>query len=219
VRVIAATHRNLEESIVRQLPGAFLPSQRGPIEMPTLSDRIEDLESSSTISCRSRLARSSRLQLKVRRSTLSAYPGGNIASSQSHRTPAILCPERPVASAICRRYRPADWTAPQVALTATVEIPRLLASMSECRNRGRRSRAQFHGRRAGLHRGCPSRASICARISWSSNAVSSAGRCSVWDTVAHAAPAVASPYYFGGKLLGSAWLRAPTRLSFVTARA
>jgi sigma-54 specific flagellar transcriptional regulator A len=28
------------------------------------------------------------------------------------------------------RYRPADWTAPQVALTPTMEIPQLLASMS-----------------------------------------------------------------------------------------
>ena len=28
------------------------------------------------------------------------------------------------------RYRPADWTAPQVALTPTLEIPQLLASMS-----------------------------------------------------------------------------------------
>ncbi len=137
VRIIAATHRNLEESIVR---GSF----RGdlfyrlnvfPIEMPTLATRIDDL--AVLIDDFVTLAASRgrpRLQIKPETlDALAAYPWpGNIRElSNLIERLAILCPERPVGVGdLPARYRPSDWTAPDVALTPTLEIPQLLASMS-----------------------------------------------------------------------------------------
>ena len=137
VRIIAATHRNLEESIVRgNFRGdLFYRLNVFPIEMPTLSDRIEDLgvlidDFVSLAASRGR----PRLQLKSETlEALAAYPWpGNIRElSNLIERLAILCPERPVGVGdLPARYRPADWTAPQVAPSATLEIPRLLASMS-----------------------------------------------------------------------------------------
>ena len=138
VRIIAATHRNLEESIVRgNFRGdLFYRLNVFPIEMPTLATRIEDLRGrSSTISCRWR-PRVVVRGCSCKRETLealAAYPWpGNIRElSNLIERLAILCPERPVGVGdLPARYRPSDWTAPQVALTATLEIPQLLASMS-----------------------------------------------------------------------------------------
>jgi len=137
VRIIAATHRNLEESIVRgNFRGdLFYRLNVFPIEMPTLSDRIEDLgvlidDFVSLAASRGR----PRLQLKSETlEALAAYPWpGNIRElSNLIERLAILCPERPVGVGdLPARYRPVDWTAPQVAPSATLEIPRLLASMS-----------------------------------------------------------------------------------------
>src|SRR6187401_1202233 len=137
VRIIAATHRNLEESIVRgNFRGdLFYRLNVFPIEMPTLAMRIEDLgvlidDFVSLAASRGR----PRLQLKDETlEALSAYPWpGNIRElSNLIERLAILCPERPVGIGdLPARYRPSDWTAPEVALTPTLEIPQLLASMS-----------------------------------------------------------------------------------------
>jgi len=137
VRIIAATHRNLEESIVRgNFRGdLFYRLNVFPIEMPTLSARIEDLgvlidDFVSLAASRGR----PRLVLKSETlEALSAYawPGNIRELSNLIERLAILCPERPVGIGdLPARYRPSDWTAPQVALTATLEVPQLLASMS-----------------------------------------------------------------------------------------
>jgi sigma-54 specific flagellar transcriptional regulator A len=117
VRIIAATHRNLEEHIVR---GAF----RGdlfyrlnvfPIEMPTLKSRLEDLE--LLIDDFAALnARAGRGRVMLAPATIAAlahypWPGnvrelGNLIERLS-----ILCPDRPVAVAdLPPRYRPANWS-------------------------------------------------------------------------------------------------------------
>jgi sigma-54 dependent transcriptional regulator, flagellar regulatory protein len=117
VRIIAATHRDLEEHIVR---GAF----RGdlfyrlnvfPIEMPTLKSRMEDLDllidDFASIN-----ARAGRGRVMFSPATLAAlaqypWPGnvrelGNLVERMS-----ILCPDRPVTIAdLPSRYRPADPT-------------------------------------------------------------------------------------------------------------
>jgi sigma-54 specific flagellar transcriptional regulator A len=137
VRIIAATHRNLEESIVR---GSF----RGdlfyrlnvfPIEMPTLAARIDDLP--TLIGDFVQLAASrGRPHLQLLPDTMDAlaayaWPGNIRELSNLIERLAILCPERPVGVGdLPARYRPADWTAPEVALTPTMEIPQLLASMT-----------------------------------------------------------------------------------------
>jgi sigma-54 specific flagellar transcriptional regulator A len=137
VRIIAATHRNLEESIVR---GSF----RGdlfyrlnvfPIEMPTLSTRIEDLPALiADFIAHSASRGRPRLVLQAETMTaLSNYPWpGNIRElSNLVERLAILCPERPVGIGdLPARYRPTDWTAPNLAQVLTSEVPQLLASMA-----------------------------------------------------------------------------------------
>ena len=137
VRIIAATHRNLEESIIK---GSF----RGdlfyrinvfPIEMPTLADRIDDLPA-LVDDFTDQAARRGRPRLRLLPETLDALRGyawpGNIRElSNLIERLAILCPERPVSIGdLPARYRPVDWTAPVLAPAATEEIPQLLASMS-----------------------------------------------------------------------------------------
>ena len=137
VRIIAATHRNLEESIVRGTfrGDLFYRLNVFPIEMPTLSARIGDLP--TLIGDFVRLAASrGRPQLQLLPETMDAlaayaWPGNIRELSNLIERLAILCPERPVGVGdLPPRYRPADWTAPEVALTPTLEIPQLLASMS-----------------------------------------------------------------------------------------
>jgi sigma-54 specific flagellar transcriptional regulator A len=140
VRIIAATHRNLEESIVR---GSF----RGdlfyrlnvfPIEMPALSERLEDLPALirdfvGVAATRGRPA------LRLQAETLEALAGytwpGNIRElSNLIERLAILCPDRAVGIGdLPARYRPTDWTAPMSTLAqtaVTAEIPQLIASMA-----------------------------------------------------------------------------------------
>jgi len=137
VRIIAATHRNLEESIVR---GSF----RGdlfyrlnvfPIEMPALSARLDDLpelvEDFIDVS-----ASRGRPPLRLESETLGAlknylWPGNIRELSNLIERLAILCPDRPVGIGdLPVRYRPADWTAPDLAVAVTAEIPQLIASMA-----------------------------------------------------------------------------------------
>jgi sigma-54 dependent transcriptional regulator, flagellar regulatory protein len=142
VRIIAATHRNLEESIVR---GSF----RGdlyyrlnvfPIEMPTLATRISDLPALIDAFI-ANAARRGRPRLRLLPETceaLGAYPWpGNIRElSNLIERLAILCPERPVGIGdLPARYRPADWSAPSVVPGGdpdlAEEIPQIIASMAD----------------------------------------------------------------------------------------
>jgi sigma-54 specific flagellar transcriptional regulator A len=138
VRIIAATHRNLEESIVR---GSF----RGdlfyrlnvfPIEMPSLADRIEDLPAliDDFVAMSARRGRPALRLLPETVDSLRGYswPGNIRELSNLIERLAILCPERPVGIGdLPARYRPADWTAPSMPVPAiTEEIPQLLACMA-----------------------------------------------------------------------------------------
>jgi len=137
VRIIAATHRNLEESIVR---GSF----RGdlfyrlnvfPIEMPTLSERIDDLPELIGDFVQMSASRG-RPKLRLLQETQDALGGyawpGNIRElSNLIERLAILCPDRPVGIGdLPARYRPVDWTAPNIQDALTAEIPQLIASMA-----------------------------------------------------------------------------------------
>jgi sigma-54 specific flagellar transcriptional regulator A len=137
VRIIAATHRNLEESIVR---GSF----RGdlfyrlnvfPIEMPTLAARIGDLPALIDAFIAQSAGRG-RPRLRVLPETevaLSNYswPGNIRELSNLIERLAILCPERPVGIGdLPARYRPTDWTMPELSTATTEEIPQLVAAMA-----------------------------------------------------------------------------------------
>jgi sigma-54 dependent transcriptional regulator, flagellar regulatory protein len=140
VRIIAATHRNLEESIVR---GSF----RGdlfyrlnvfPIEMPALSERLEDLPALIRDFVEVAATRG-RPALRLQPETLEAlasysWPGNIRELSNLIERLAILCPDRAVGIGdLPARYRPTDWTAPLSPLSqtaVTAEIPQLIASMA-----------------------------------------------------------------------------------------
>jgi sigma-54 dependent transcriptional regulator, flagellar regulatory protein len=137
VRIIAATHRNLEESIVR---GSF----RGdlfyrlnvfPIEMPTLAARIGDLPAliDAFIAQSAGRGRPRLRVLPEAQVALSNYswPGNIRELSNLIERLAILCPERPVGIGdLPARYRPADWTMPELSAATTDEIPQLVAAMA-----------------------------------------------------------------------------------------
>ena len=137
VRIIAATHRNLEESIIR---GSF----RGdlfyrlnvfPIEMPTLAMRIVDLPALITDLIEMSASRG-RPKLRLLQETQDAlgdyaWPGNVRELSNLIERLAILCPDRAVGIGdLPARYRPTDWTAPIVKDALTAEIPQLIASMA-----------------------------------------------------------------------------------------
>jgi sigma-54 specific flagellar transcriptional regulator A len=137
VRIIAATHRNLEESIVR---GSF----RGdlfyrlnvfPIEMPTLASRIDDLPAliDAFIAHAAGRGRPRLRLLPETTEALGNYPWpGNIRElSNLIERLAILCPERPVGIGdLPVRYRPVDWTPAAPEAAEAEELPQLLASMA-----------------------------------------------------------------------------------------
>jgi sigma-54 specific flagellar transcriptional regulator A len=137
VRIIAATHRNLEESIVRGTfrGDLFYRLNVFPIEMPTLSSRIDDLPALIG-EFTAHAANRGRPRLQLLPETLSAlsnysWPGNIRELSNLIERLAILCPERPVGVGdLPARYRPADWTAPSIAQVLTTEVPQLLASMA-----------------------------------------------------------------------------------------
>jgi sigma-54 specific flagellar transcriptional regulator A len=137
VRIIAATHRNLEESIVRGTfrGDLFYRLNVFPIEMPTLASRIADLPAliaDFTAHAASR-GRPRLDQVPETLGALANYPRpGHIRElSNLIERLAILCPERPVGIGdLPARYRPADWTAPTLAQVLTTEVPQLLATMA-----------------------------------------------------------------------------------------
>jgi sigma-54 specific flagellar transcriptional regulator A len=137
VRIIAATHRNLEESIVRGTfrGDLFYRLNVFPIEMPSLAARIDDLPAlinDFVAQC----ARRGRPALRLQDETVDAlrnypWPGNIRELSNLIERLAILCPDRPVGIGdLPARYRPVDWTAPVLAPAITEEIPQLLASMA-----------------------------------------------------------------------------------------
>ena len=137
VRIIAATHRNLEESIVRgNFRGdLFYRLNVFPIEMPALAARIDDLpalvEDFVDLS-----ASRGRPPLRLQDETMGAlknylWPGNIRELSNLIERLAILCPDRPVGIGdLPARYRPADWTAPDLPVALTAEVPQLIASMA-----------------------------------------------------------------------------------------
>ncbi len=136
VRIIAATHRNLEESIVR---GSF----RGdlfyrlnvfPIEMPALAARIGDLPALIDAFIAQSITRG-RPRLRLLPETLTAlsnyaWPGNIRELSNLIERLAILCPDRPVGIGdLPVRYRPTDWT-PPAAPPVMDDLPQLLGLTS-----------------------------------------------------------------------------------------
>ncbi len=134
VRIIAATHRNLEEAITR---GAFREDlfyrlNVFPIEMPALRERIEDLPILvQDFSAMNAAAGRGRLKLSVSaEECLRRYewPGnvrelGNLVERLSILTAGRLV----TAADLPARYRPRDWTPPegadQVPAVAPVAAP------------------------------------------------------------------------------------------------
>jgi sigma-54 dependent transcriptional regulator, flagellar regulatory protein len=117
VRIIAATHRNLEEHILR---GAF----RGdlyyrlnvfPIEMPTLKSRIEDLdlliEDFAATNARGGRGRVMFTAATIAALAQYAWPGNVRELANLVERMSILCPDRPVSIGdLPARYRPTDWS-------------------------------------------------------------------------------------------------------------
>jgi sigma-54 specific flagellar transcriptional regulator A len=137
VRIIAATHRNLEESIVRGTfrGDLFYRLNVFPIEMPALSARLDDLPA-LVDDFIEMSARRGRPALRLLPETMYAFknylwPGNIRELSNLIERLAILCPDRPVGIGdLPVRYRPADWTAPDLQTATTDEIPQLIASMA-----------------------------------------------------------------------------------------
>jgi sigma-54 specific flagellar transcriptional regulator A len=137
VRIIAATHRNLEESIVRGTfrGDLFYRLNVFPIEMPTLASRIGDLPAliDALIAQAARRGRPRLLLLPETLDALSNYswPGNIRELSNLIERLAILCPDRPVGVVdLPVRYRPADWCEPVADTSISADLPQLLASMA-----------------------------------------------------------------------------------------
>jgi sigma-54 dependent transcriptional regulator, flagellar regulatory protein len=129
VRIIAATHRNLEDSIAKGLfrEDLFYRLNVFPIEMPALRTRIGDLEMLVRDFAERNVAEArSRVELTPHALTvLSHYPWpgnvrelGNLIERMS-----ILCPSRAVDVAdLPLKYRPAELLA-QLDLSAQLALP------------------------------------------------------------------------------------------------
>jgi sigma-54 specific flagellar transcriptional regulator A len=135
VRIIAATHRNLEESIIRgNFRGdLFYRLNVFPIEMPTLFTRITDLPaliSEFVVQSANRGRPALRLLPEATGALANyAWPGNIRELSNLIERLAILCPDRAVdIGDLPARYRPTDWTAPDLQIAMTAEIPQLIAS-------------------------------------------------------------------------------------------
>ena len=173
VRIIAATHRNLEESIVRGTfrGDLFYRLNVFPIEMPTLAARISDLPALIDAFIAQAAGRG-RPRLRLLPETLEAlgnysWPGNIRELSNLIERLAILCPERPVGIGdLPARYRPADWTAPAILAPLTDEIPQLIASMAggeEIDDDAVLPRLGVELRAGIARRACRRTASTCAR--------------------------------------------------------
>ncbi len=116
VRIIAATHRNLEEAIVK---GTFREDlyyrlNVVPIEMPPLRERTEDLPVLVT-ALAERIAAAGRPYVQFTPAALEAlcayrWPGNVRELGNLIERMAVQCNSRPVAIGdLPARYRPADW--------------------------------------------------------------------------------------------------------------
>ena len=120
VRIIAATHRNLEESIIKGSfrEDLFYRLNVFPIEMPPLRDRLEDLPLliRDFISLNANNGRA-RIQLHPRvLEALSNYqwPGNVRELGNLMERLSILCPQGMVdLGELPSRYRPKDWSPEQ----------------------------------------------------------------------------------------------------------
>ena len=135
VRIIAATHHNLEEAIVKGTFRAdlFYRLNVVPIEMPPLRERGEDLPL-LIADLAQRIGSAGRPQVKFAAATVEAlraypWPGnvrelGNLIERMS-----IQCGARPVTIAdLPARYRPSDWSAAAEQPAAQAAPPELIAS-------------------------------------------------------------------------------------------
>jgi sigma-54 dependent transcriptional regulator, flagellar regulatory protein len=135
VRIIAATHHNLEESIVKGTFRADLYYRLNvvPIDMPPLRDRAEDLPL-LIADLAQRIGNAGRPQVKFANATIEAlkaygWPGnvrelGNLIERMS-----IQCGARAVSIAdLPARYRPPDWSATADAASANQAAEELIAS-------------------------------------------------------------------------------------------
>ena len=135
VRIIAATHHNLEESIAKGTFRADLYYRLNvvPIDMPPLRDRAEDLPL-LIADLAQRIGNAGRPQVKFANATVEAlkaygWPGnvrelGNLIERMS-----IQCGAHAVSIAdLPARYRPPDWSAPADAAAANQAAEQLIAS-------------------------------------------------------------------------------------------
>lgn len=129
VRIIAATHRNLEESIAKGLfrEDLFYRLNVFPIEMPSLRSRIEDLPMLvRDFSTRSVAEARGKVDLAPRAlKVLSHYPWpGNVRElGNLIERLSILCPNRAIDVAdLPPKYRPAELLA-QLDLSADLALP------------------------------------------------------------------------------------------------
>ena len=135
VRIIAATHHNLEESIVKGTFRADLYYRLNvvPIDMPPLRERGEDLPL-LIADLAQRIGNAGRPQVKFASATVQAlqayrWPGnvrelGNLIERMS-----IQCGARPVTIGdLPPRYRPADWNASAEQALEAAASAELIAS-------------------------------------------------------------------------------------------
>jgi sigma-54 specific flagellar transcriptional regulator A len=129
VRIIAATHRNLEQSIAKGMfrEDLFYRLNVFPIEMPALRTRIEDLTMLVRDFSERNIAEGrSRVELTGRAlKVLSHYPWpGNVRElGNLIERLSILCPNRLVDVAdLPLKYRPADLLA-ELDLSADLQVP------------------------------------------------------------------------------------------------
>ena len=138
VRIVAATHRNLEEAIRKGSfrEDLFYRLNVFPIEMPSLRSRIEDLpllvrelSAANVAAGRSAVALTESSQRALMQL---AWPGnvrelGNLVERMS-----IVCAGRRVTVAdLPARYRPAQWTADELEIVeAPVAAPAIAADTS-----------------------------------------------------------------------------------------
>jgi sigma-54 dependent transcriptional regulator, flagellar regulatory protein len=135
VRIIAATHHNLEESIIKGTFRADLYYRLNvvPIDMPPLRERGEDLPL-LIADLAQRIGNAGRPQVKFASATVQAlkayrWPGnvrelGNLIERMS-----IQCGARPVTIGdLPPRYRPADWNASAAQALDAAASAELIAS-------------------------------------------------------------------------------------------
>jgi sigma-54 dependent transcriptional regulator, flagellar regulatory protein len=130
VRIIAATHRNLEEAITRGgfREDLFYRLNVFPIEMPALRDRIEDLpvliRDFSDLNVAAGRPRVQLSATALESLTRYSWPGnvrelGNLVERLS-----IICGSKLVATAdLPPRYRPRDWTPDAAADRVPAVLP------------------------------------------------------------------------------------------------